>query len=967
MPRVRRSNNGFDATLPAATATHTMPQAAPLRPLPGPALLRPSLLARAALLALATAAAAQAQTPPATSTPAAPGAAPQRIEITGSSIKRIEGETPLPVEVLRRVDIDKLGVTTAAELLQKLTANVGGLTDGASITDQSGNQRGFNGANLRGLGVSSTLVLLNGRRMANFASPGDNAGVDLNTIPAGAIQRVEVLKDGASAIYGTDAMGGVINFITRRDYQGVDLSLYALGTDGGGAAKRTATLSGGVGDLARDGFNVFATVDLQKLGALSSSQRDFIREYDLPGRLAPQLSSNSFPANVDLTAAQLTALNNFVRANPATALRGSGPDGTWVPAVPGTSTRRVNFDNASCAGGDNPNSRPLTGPGGREGCSYNYMGDAEIYPAAEKSSFLGRATFQLTPEHQLFAEVLLARSQTDYAASPATVRFRTSDNIGLPTALQQRTGITTPVDFRFRLTDAGKRTSRVDSDATRLVLGASGTLGAWDYDTAINHASNEVSDTNLSGWVSFSGLRNGLRAGQYNPFVASGDRAAAQNFMQSIRLDGAARNAKGSSTTLDGKLSRSLATLAGGDLVLAVGAEVRREKTEFSASDVLKSNDVNGDRSSSGALLADTAHERDVKGLYAELNAPFTRQWEAQFALRHDRYDGVFDAATQRTSPGLSTTNPKIGLSFRPDNTLLLRASYGTGFRAPSISEMFRPLRAGITASFVRDPVSGEVAQLPIDRASNPDLKPEKSRQASLGVVFEPSRAFSASLDYWMIRKTDIISEIGEETIFTNPVYYNDPAIVVRFSDGFVNFINVKKENRGKLNTAGLDVALQWRGGETGYGRFGAGLNGTLVTEYKFNTDPRSPLADGLGKFRDDKAVQRWRHRINLDWDHGPFGLTLANTYLAGYRDQNVPGLAAPEWSDRDVKAYSLWDLSGTWRFNEALRLRAGVLNLLDTAPPFTNQSRYFQVTWDPTYGDPRGRSFFASLNYSFR
>ncbi len=921
-------------------------------------------LRQAALLALATTAAGHALAQPAQA-PATPAA--QRVEITGSSIKRIDGETPLPVEVLRRADIDKLGVTTAAELLQKLTANVGGLTDGASITDQSGNQRGFNGANLRGLGVSSTLVLLNGRRLANFASPGDNAGVDLNIIPAGAIQRIEVLKDGASAIYGTDAMGGVINFITRRDFQGLELNAYALGTGDGGASKRTLTLAGGLGDLARDGFNLFATVDWQKLGALNSSQRDFIREYDLPGRLAPQLSSNSFPANVDLTAAQLTALNNFVLANPNTALRGSAANGTWAPSVPGLSTRRVNFGQSACTGGDNPNSRAATGPGGREGCSYNYMGDAEIYPASEKASAIGRATLQLTPGHQLFAELMLSRSETDYAASPATVRFRTTDNILLPASLQARTGITTPVDFRFRLADAGKRASRVESEARRLVLGATGRLGDWDYDTALNHSVSEVEDLNLSGWVSFSGLRTGLRNGQYNPFVPATDAAAGAAFMQSIRLDGASRSAKGDSTGVDAKLSRALTTLAGGDLMLALGAELRREKTRFGSSDVLKSNDVNGDRSSSGALLADTRHERDVQGVYAELNAPISAQWEAQFALRHDRYDGVFDAATQRTSPSLGTTNPKLGVSFRPSRNLLLRASYGTGFRAPSISELFRPLRAGITASFVRDPVSREVAQLPVDRASNPELKPEKSRQASLGVVFEPTRDISASLDFWSIRKTDIISEIGEETIFTNPVYFNDPAIVVRFSDGFVNFVNVKKENRGRLNTAGLDLGLNWRGQAGDWGRFGAGLNGTLVTDYKFNTDPRSALVDGLARFRDDKAVQRWRHRINLDWDRGDFGLSLGNTYLSGYRDQNVPGLAAVEWSDRDVEAYSLWDLSASWRVNSQLRLRAGVLNLLDTAPPFTNQSRYFQVTWDPTYGDPRGRSAFASLNYAFK
>ena len=922
-------------------------------------------LCQATLLALTASVCATAHA----QTQAAPASGAQRVEVTGSSIKRIDGETVLPVETIRREDIDKIGVTTAAELLQKLTSNVGGLTDGASISDVSGNQRGFNGANLRGLGVSSTLVLLNGRRLANFASPGDNAGVDLNNIPAGAIQRVEVLKDGASAIYGTDAMGGVINFITRKDYQGGDIGVYALGTQHGGAGKLAFNASAGYGDLNKDGFNVFGAVDLQKLGALRSSERDFIQEYDLPGRLAPQTSSNPFPANVDLSSAQLTTLNNFVRANPTTALRGSNADGTWNPGGPNSNPRRVNFAKSTCIGGANPNSVQPLGLGGRESCSYNYMGDTEIYPQSEKANIIGRATFRLADSHQLFAEALLSKTQTDYAASPATSgSIAASVGIRLPAALQAVTGITTPVSFRFRLTDAGGRTSRVNSDAMRLVLGAVGTFGDWDYDAAINRSVNKATDANLHGWVSNSQLRAGIAAGSYNPFALP--TVAGKAFMDSIQISGAERVARGTATIVDGKVSRAVTKLDGGDVVLALGAEVRREETEFSASSVLKSNDIVGDRSNSasfGALLVDTSNKRNVKGAYTEIIAPFTKQWEGQFALRHDRYDGVYDARLNSTTPSLSTTNPKVGISFRPDRTLLGRASFGTGFRAPSVSEMFRPVRSGITASFVRDPVSGEVGQLSIDRFSNPDLKPEKSKQFSLGVVFEPARNWNGSVDFWSIRKTDIISEIGEETIFSNPTYYNDPTIVSRDSGGFVNVVTVKKENRGKLNTSGVDLALRWTGEAGPYGRFGAGIAGTVVTEYKFSTDPRSSLVDGLGKFRDDKAVQRWRHRINLDWDRGDFGLSLGNTYLSGYRDQNVPGLAAPEWSDRDVKAYALWDLSGSWRVNPQLRVRAGVLNLLDTAPPFTNQSRYFQVTWDPTYGDPRGRSFFASLNYAFK
>ena len=931
-------------------------------------VLKPCALAVAATLISIHASAQTPVTPAAPATPV-PVVKAEKIEVTGSSIKRIEGESALPVEVISREDIDKIGVTTAAELLQKITSNVGALTDGASISDQSGNQRGFNGANLRGLGVSSTLVLLNGRRLANFASPGDNAGVDLNNIPSGAIQRVEVLKDGASAIYGTDAMGGVINFITRKDYQGADIRVYTLSTQQGGADKTTISASGGIGDLSKDGFNVFGAVDLQKLDSLRSTQRAFIREYDLPGRLGPQLSSNSFPANVDLTAAQLTALNNFVRANPTTALRGTNADGTWNPGGISTTARRVNFLRASCTGGENPNSVAPTGLGGREGCSYNYMGNTEIYPKSEKANFIGRATFQLAANHQLFAEALVSKTETDYAASPATSgRIRTSAGITLPASLQAVTGITTPVDFRFRLVDAGFRTSRVESEATRVVLGAAGTLGDWDYDAAINRSVNEATDENLRGWVSSTRMLAGIAAGAYNPFVLP--TAAGQTFMGSIAISGAARMSKGTTTIIDAKLSRTLTRLDGGDMVLALGAEARREETEFRSTQALKDNDIVGDRStttSAPALLADTANTRNVKGAYAELIAPFAKQWEVQLAVRQDRYDGVSDARLNRTTQKLTTTNPKLGISFRPDNTMLLRASYGTGFRAPSISELFRPLRAGITASFVRDPVSAEVGQLAVDRFSNPNLQPEKSKQFSLGVVYEPSRNWSGSLDYWSIRKTDIISEIGEETIFSNPVYYNDPAVVRRFSDGFVDVITVRKENRGKLNTAGLDVALRWRGDNTPYGRFGAGLVGTVITEYEFATDPRSPLVDGLGKFRDDKAVQRWRHKLNFDWDRGPIGVTLSNSYLSSYRDQNVPGLAAPEWNNRDVDAYSLWDLTGSFRFSQNLRLRAGVLNLANTSPPFTNQARYFQTTWDSSYGDPRGRSYFASLAYSFK
>ncbi len=300
-----------------------------------------------------------------------------RVEITGTAIKRLAGETALPVQVIGREEITKAGVTTAAELVARISASANNLTDGGSI-GYGGfrDQMGFNGANLRGLGVSSTLVLLNGRRMANFASPGDAAGVDLNSIPAAAIQRVEVLLDGASALYGSDAIGGVINFITRKDYQGIEASVLAGKTSEGGGAKRSATLSAGVGDLARDRFNLMAVLDVQTTSALNASQRKFIKDLDIPGRLPDLLSSASFPGNVLLARSQFNILEadgfkangkdviSTRRINPAA---GSGcnppaslylPDGIGVKRVAPLTTcatssstpspRRAAFSGAGC-------------------------------------------------------------------------------------------------------------------------------------------------------------------------------------------------------------------------------------------------------------------------------------------------------------------------------------------------------------------------------------------------------------------------------------------------------------------------------------------------------------------------------------------------------------------------------------------------------------------------------------------
>lgn len=872
--------------------------------------------------------------------------------VTGSRIKRIDGETALPIEIITREDIVERGVTTAAEMVKTLTANTAPLSDGASITDGTSGQRGFNGANLRGIGVSSTLILLNGRRLANFASPGDEAGVDLNNIPAGAIERVEVLKDGASALYGSDAIGGVINFITRTDYQGLDLSLSAADTQEGGADKQTATIAGGVGDLQDDRYNVFGVLDVQHLGALRSSQRDFIQERPLAELLPALMSSNTYPANIDISTAQRNALI------------GAG----LLPA--GSTRNRVNPSFPGC----NPPATVFAaqGPGGPTACSYDYMQDTEIYPESDKIGFMGRAAFQIADGHQLFAELAYTRAETIYRLSPNPQRIRNLPVSILPPAY--RTALSAPglpstfSGIRLRMTEAGNRTNEVTSEGSRIVLGAEGSFGEWDYGTALVRSQNEAVDRYVDGYVLFNEFDAAVRNGTINPFGPSS--AAGQALLDSITIDDEARKSRGVSTGIDFNFSRALMDLDGGVLGLALGGEVRRETQRFTPSALLLSNNIAGDRDStipagSPSDILATRDERDVASAYAELNAPITETIELQGALRFDNYEEVG-----------STFNPKFGVRWQPREDLIVRASAGTGFRAPSLNDLYRPTVFGVTSSLITDPQCADAEgsidlctdQWPVERRSNPDLDPERSRQFSVGTVYEPNEQFNIGLEYWWLQKRDVISTLGEQIIIESPERYNG-RYIERDEDGFITNIILQKENQGRLKTSGFDISSRLASEESDYGTFSVDFTGTLVLNYERQFGPLEPYRSNLGRFLNDQVIQRWRHRIGFNWDHGDFGLTLANTYSSGYRDQNT---TYDPFSDerlpaRDVDAYSLWDLTGSWSVNEQLKVRAGVLNLLDEEPPFSNQAYFFIAGYDPTYTDPRGRSYYIGVDYKFQ
>ena len=871
--------------------------------------------------------------------------APQRVEVTGSAIKRLDTETALPVRVITRDEIQRVGATTAAEIVAGISATASNLTDGGSIAYGGfRDQMGFNGANLRGLGVSSTLVLLNGRRMANFASPGDAAGVDLNSIPAAAIDRVEILLDGASSLYGSDAIGGVMNFITRKDFNGIVIDALARGTtEGGGGGKRGATLSGGFGQLDRDGFNVFGVLDLQKTSKLNALDRKFISDLKIPERLPDLLSSATFPGNIRLARSQFNVLagENF--------------------STNGMSVIDTRTINPAAATGCNPpaNLYLVDGIGGVDGCTFDYMRDIELYPKTDKSSVFTRGTFNLGAGHTAFAEVSLARSRSYYSGTPN--RVDADIDIARVPALAGSALNNLPADdedriitVRTRLVEAGLRTSELVSSGQRVVLGTTGVVAGWDYEWGVNHSTSTVSDRDHQGYLNEQMVRDGFADGTLNPFGPSS--AAGLALYEAAQIRGEVRRAKGTMTSLDLKASRALMKLDGGDLAVAVGAELRREKQNYHQSAALANDEILGEVSQGPA--ADFGRSRSVSALFGEVSAPISKQLELTGALRYERYQvsgGAF--------------SPKLGLRYTPSRALLLRASLGAGFRAPSMSDLYRPLTEGSSATLVDpaclaadpDNTVTDCSDIWItNNYSNSKLKPEKSRQFSLGMVFEPVRDLSVSVDYWNVQKSDLISTLGVDVILGNLAKYGN--LVNRDSDGVIDSIDLVKQNRGKQKISGLDINLALNRIASPVGTLGLRLNGTLTLQSKQQTGDGDPYVSNLGRFINDGVVQRWRHSLAVDWEQGPFGATLSNSHLSGYKDQFIIGKP-----DRSVPAYSLWNLSGSWAVTPALKLRANVTNLFDKAPPFSQQAWFFLSGYDPSYTDPRGRSVQFSLSYTYQ
>ncbi|WP_328595418.1 TonB-dependent receptor [Rugamonas rivuli] len=888
----------------------------------------------------------------------------QRVEITGSSIKRLAKEGALPVQVIGFDTIEKSGITSTEQLIRSLSANGTGadnMTSGNNVfgADADRVSGGASYASLRGLGPNSTLVLLNGRRIATFGASAK--AVDLNAIPLGAIQRVEILKDGASAIYGTDAIGGVINFILRTDYHGFEASLNDNFTQHGGGATRRLSLLGGIGSLEKEGYNVMGSVTYDNNEKLSSHDRAFANGFQPARGLSPDTTGTPYATQLSGAGTALGAgfkvpgdSTTYLQAN-ALSLQGK------CDSIPGMSQYQTALWKDVTAATRSTYS-----------CAYDYGADYIIAFPVERLNAVSRGTLKLNADHKLFVEALYGHTKATAQLTPVQIQTSLAAGNAYPvggayyqdlSALIPSFDKTKPIIYKWRANPWGYRTQENVTDNARLLIGAEGVLfGKWDYRTGLSHGESTTKTALLDGYGYTSKIYSALGGGKINPWLSAGQTQTqeAMDLIESTKFRGAFQHGKTSLTQLDGNLSGEVWQLPSGPLSMAVGFDLRREGYDFG-------QDVDATQillSPGNAALNNAS--RNIKAVYTELIVPITKELETQLALRRDHYS-VFG----------STTNPKISFRYQPNNVLLFRGSANKGFLAPSFTQLYsgrlsQELPNGtidpiFCPQHPGDPAFCAIARLPYFSGGNPGLKPETSKQGSLGMVIEPVRGYSASIDYWAINSQNRILNRTPQIVLANAALLSQN--IVRNPDNTIAYVDAGWINAAGTKTRGADLSLRGEGKIDSY-KWAVNLDGTYTQSFKFAEIEGQPYKEYVGNFYTRDLYLRWKHNASISLSRGDWSGMLIQNYSSGYKDQlpNAGKSAPPAGFNPDVKAYTKYDLSATYTGFKNVTITLGIQNLLDTDPPFTahNVDEVVGAGWDPRVADPRGRSLNILLKYKF-
>ena len=870
-----------------------------------------------------------------------------KVEITGSNIKRVDVETVAPVDVITREQIERSGQPTIADVLRNVPAN-----SGNSYSESFSNSfaPGAAGVSLRGLGQKATLVLINGRRAAGygFAQNLQDSFLDLNSIPSSAVERVDILKDGASAIYGSDAIAGVVNIILRKDYKGLEFTTGAGTAAGNGEYRFTAT--GGFGDLAKDKYSVLGVFDYFKRDLVMLDETDFGASRDWRGRAGGGRNFTSLTGAG--TWRQLTATNGLTTNYQASA---SCP-GTVLTAAQAREAGLI-----STVAGNTANTGTF--------CSKDFNSQFTALPSTERFGFIGRGNLEISPTLQAFTEVGLSRvdsfqkfqnpffagttglSQTALGLRPFTYNVNFAPGVaGNPFSTNAR--------YVGVLADLGTRDTNIRSDSIRLLTGLKYAVGAFDGESAVGYSRNQVLSTSLNT-LTIGGVSSAFGiTGAPQPPVPLSTSATYNLNNFALNTDAVRNSLKANSTRTgtselafaDTRMSTEFGSLPGGPIGVAFGGEFRSEKLLDSPSAL----------ASSGSILGQGTTRTDGKrnnfAVFAEASVPIFKSLEAQLAVRSDHYSDYG-----------SSTVPKVGLKWKPMPELVVRANWGQGFRAPTLPEI-SPSTATFFTS-VTDPLDNIVRQISGVFAGNPNLKAETSKSTTIGVVFEPTRDFNAGLNWYRIDWRDQVSSATLQSIVNGNGIVNGVrrGSVTRDPEtGQVASVTTAYFNQGKTVTSGLDFDATYKlVAESG--KYSFRLVGSYIEKFQLD-DTEYVGRNGNG------SLPRIRGSFTTSWERGPWVASATANYIHSYYQSLLPASYSTSQDPRyqsgvfgdKLGSRTTIDLFGSYEFNNKLKVSGSVINVANTKPPY-DPGVSGTFLYDVTQYDVRGRAFRANLTYKFR
>ena len=894
----------------------------------------------------------------------------EKIQITGSNIKRVEAETASPVQVISREEIDRSGKASVAEYLQTLSVDGAG---SLPVSFGSGFAGGSTAISLRGLGATSTLVLLNGRRMAGYgrADDGQKTFTDLSTIPMQAVDRIEILKDGASAIYGADAIAGVVNIILRTDFTGVQIKASAGTSRYNDGNETRIALTAGAGKLDSDRFNILFNAEYTRLNEILNKDRhgrDWIGASDL--------RPYGYPLATQYAFGFITG-NNSASQAPNGLLR--NPTTLDYVGLPGCEQLSV--------------SSPQDPKGG---CVWHSDQFRTMTPKIEGVNLYTRGTFRLTPEIQAYAELGWSDRDSGYTVIPPNI---TPTVVALPSTLSPTgvynygsgAGLTVvlaathpqnpygvPVRVRYSAFDVGAQRRKVENEFNRAVVGVKGTAGGWDFDTGYLHSESRLY-LDWSAMLRMDILRDALGnpASPYFPYYIGIQANKNPASLYAAMVTHVTSLSKTKLDVIDAKASRELMQLGGGALALAVGGEYRKEQLDNPA---LSGTDTGLINQSYVAAKG----EQKISAVYAEVLAPVFKWLELSGAVRHDKYDSF------------SSTTPKFGAKLTPIPSLAFRGTYSEGFRAPGPAESSTSSQSAGTAT-VRDPVRCPNGT-PLPGAStgdcgigvagvkvgDPSLKPEKSKGLTLGIVWDAPTNTSFAVDYWKIKRTDEINSTQFQAAAALPSGIRaDNNLVINGqvlpNSGTLLVVKAPYTNSTFSEIKGVDIDVRQKVSFGQYGRATIDLRWMHVNSW-IRVDAngvRAQYAGTHGNCDTSNCIGTPRDKVNLvlGYDLGNWNVTGTVNYRGKMRNVLVDsdtvcashlanGADAPDGCE--IKSFTTLDLSVAWQAAKNLQIFGSVANVFDKVAPL-DPLTYGTMSFNPLdYSGAIGRFFRLGVQYKF-